>query len=119
MNPSALEDLWTAVRLAAEGSDWKRDQGETLTAWAQRTLRAQRAEEGRSDDTARLDFLADITNLSALRDFGKMLNSTEVSKIEKAAAALSVGYELHRRTKDTPEAFRAAVDDARAGPADK
>lgn len=45
MNPSALEDLWTAVRLAAEGSDWKRDQGETLTAWAQRTLRAQRAEE--------------------------------------------------------------------------
>lgn len=38
MNPSALEDLWTVVRLAAEGSDWKRDQGETLSAWAQRRL---------------------------------------------------------------------------------
>lgn len=43
MNPSALEDLWTVVRLAAEGSDWKRDQGETLSAWAQRKLKASPA----------------------------------------------------------------------------
>ena len=35
---SAHEDLWIAVRLAAEGSDWKRDSGETLVAWAQRKL---------------------------------------------------------------------------------
>jgi hypothetical protein len=40
VNPSAMEDLWTVVRLAAEGSDWKRDQGETLCAWAQRRLRS-------------------------------------------------------------------------------
>lgn len=39
-------DLWTAVRLMAEGSDWRRDQGETLTAWAQRKLRASQPEGG-------------------------------------------------------------------------
>lgn len=48
MNPSALEDLWTVVRLAAEGSDWKRDSGESLTAWAQRTLK-RRSEADQRD----------------------------------------------------------------------
>jgi hypothetical protein len=33
------QSLYIVVRLAAEGSDWKRDQGETLSAWAERTLR--------------------------------------------------------------------------------
>ena len=59
MNPSALEDLGTVVRLAAEGSDWKRDQGETLCAWAQRRLRSpeyvQREAEVRLNDNGTLD----------------------------------------------------------------
>ena len=38
-----MEDLWTVVRRAAEGTDWKRDEGESLTAWAQRTLLAKSA----------------------------------------------------------------------------
>jgi hypothetical protein len=42
-SPEAQADLWVAVRLMAEGSDWKRDQGETLTAWAQRTLSKARS----------------------------------------------------------------------------
>lgn len=33
-------DLWSAVRLLAEGSDWKRDEGETLQAWAIRMIKA-------------------------------------------------------------------------------
>lgn len=32
------DDLWAMVRLAAEGSDWKRDGGESLVEWALRTL---------------------------------------------------------------------------------
>lgn len=68
--------------------------------------------ETRHADSVRLDFLADITNLSALRDFGRMLDVAEVRKIDKTAEALSSGYEVHRRTQDTPAAFRAALDDA-------
>ncbi len=34
-----VEDVYLAVRIAAEGSDWKRDSGETLAAWVDRTLR--------------------------------------------------------------------------------
>jgi hypothetical protein len=49
------EDLWTAVRLMAEGSDWNRDQGETLTAWVQRRLRAPVPEARRSEWNDALD----------------------------------------------------------------
>lgn len=31
--------VYTAVRLAAEGSDWKRDSGESLATWASRALK--------------------------------------------------------------------------------
>ena len=34
----SLQRLWMDVRLRAEGSDWKRDQGETLYEWVWRTL---------------------------------------------------------------------------------
>lgn len=30
--------LWSLVRLKAEGSDWRRDQGETIVEWAARSL---------------------------------------------------------------------------------
>lgn len=65
------------------------------------------------EDSARLDFLAEITNLSALRDAGAMLSGEQGRRIDNTVKALSSGYEIHRRTKDTPEAFRLAVDDAR------
>ena len=38
-----LERLWMDVRLCAEGSDWKRDQGEALSEWAYRTLKKRAA----------------------------------------------------------------------------
>jgi hypothetical protein len=63
-------------------------------------------------DSRRIDFLADITNLSVLRDSGHMLRGGDTRTLDKTADALSTGYELHRRTMDTPAAFRAAVDDA-------
>lgn len=65
-----------------------------------------------ASDTARLDFLAEITNLSALRDFGAMLTGEQGRKIDKTAEILSGRYEVHRRTHDTSVAFRAAVDEA-------
>lgn len=65
-----------------------------------------------STDTARLDFLAKITNLSVLCEFGAMLTGEDHRKIEKTAEALSTWYEFQRRTHDTPEAFRLAVDEA-------
>lgn len=33
-NHSSWLGLWNAVRLQAEGSDWKRDEGELLSEWA-------------------------------------------------------------------------------------
>jgi len=71
-----------------------------------------RASSEKLQDTARIDFLAEITNLSALRDCGHMLPGEKVRKIEKTAEILSERYEIHRRTSDTPQAFRAAVDEA-------
>lgn len=59
MNPSALEDLWTVVRLAAEGSDWKRDEGEPLVGWAQRTLLKRGADVPRQQWISVKDSLPD------------------------------------------------------------
>lgn len=66
-------------------------------------------------DAERLDHLAEITNLATLQESGHMLTGEQARQIAKTAKALSVGYELHRRTNDTPQAFRFAVDDAMRG----
>lgn len=70
------------------------------------------SEMASSDDTRRMNFLADVTNLAALHDFGAMLTGAQRRKIDKTADILSVRYEIHRRTSDTPTAFRTAVDEA-------
>jgi hypothetical protein len=49
MNDDSLRSLWHVVRLAAEGSDWKRDAGESLAAWAERTLAKRHSEAVQRD----------------------------------------------------------------------
>lgn len=66
-----------------------------------------------ADDSARLDFLAEVTNLSVLRDMGAMLKGEEVAKLAKTMHAIYVRFEFHRRFRPTEDAFRLAVDDAR------
>jgi len=34
-----INEVFVVVRLMAEGSDWKRDSGETLAQWVERTFR--------------------------------------------------------------------------------
>jgi hypothetical protein len=77
-----------------------------------RPLLAASEKQTSNPDTARLDYLAEVTNVSALSGCGAMLSGDQVRKLEKTAIALSSRYELHRRTHDTPQAFRLAVDDA-------
>lgn len=66
--------------------------------------------ETASSDTARLDFLAGLTNLNALDECGAMLTAEQKRAIRKGSDILRQ-YELHRRTSDTPKAFRAAIDE--------
>lgn len=85
-----------------------------LAQQLERELIAARSESGQRD-AERLDHLAEITNLATLQESGHMLTGEQARQIAKTAKALSVGYELHRRTNDTPQAFRFAVDDAMRG----
>jgi len=78
----------------------------------ERELAAALAALSESRDTKRLDFLAEITNIATLAEHGRMLPGDEVRKIDVTAKALSTGYEIQRRTHDTPQAFRLAVDQA-------
>ena len=41
--PHDAPDGWSDLRLLAEGSDWKRDAGETVTQWAARTITSRTA----------------------------------------------------------------------------
>lgn len=44
--------LWTELRILAEGSDWKRDSGESFEDWVLRTMKKgmKVKEEGKSND---------------------------------------------------------------------
>lgn len=68
--------------------------------------------ETKERDAARLDFLAEITNLSALLECGAKLSRDQVRKIEKTAQIMVMRYEIYRRDRDTPQAFRSTVDEA-------
>ncbi len=63
-------------------------------------------------DSQRIDFLAEIMNLSALREFGAMLTAEQALRLDRGSQEVFVRYELYRRGTDTPTAFRLAVDDA-------
>lgn len=55
------EEIWSSVRLLAEGSDWKRDQGETLGEWAWRTIKkAQSARSGAGERDAIIEECAKV-----------------------------------------------------------
>lgn len=79
--------LWHVVRLAAEVSDWKRDEGESLAEWAERTL-AKRPTEADQRDAARY----------------RWLRAQE--HVDIAACWLVKG------DADTPEQLDEAIDDA-------
>lgn len=54
-------EVYECVRLRAEGSDWKRDSGETLAAWVWRTLGTRSAIAcGEVTDTDRYEEIKDI-----------------------------------------------------------
>jgi hypothetical protein len=63
-------------------------------------------------DKERIDFLAEVTNLNALGEMGAMLTAEQARMLRKGSETVMKQYELHRRTHDTPKAFRLAVDDA-------
>ena len=63
-------------------------------------------------DSRRLDFLAEVTKLSVLRDKGAMLKGEEVAMLARTMDAIYVRFAFHRQFKVTEEAFRLAVDDA-------
>jgi hypothetical protein len=63
-------------------------------------------------DEQRIDFLAELTNLSVLREMGAMLTGEQARRLAKAGETISERYELHRRENGTLRAFRLAVDDA-------
>jgi hypothetical protein len=63
-------------------------------------------------DGQRIDFLADLMNLSVLREMGAMLPGDDLRRLDVRSRAVFQRYELHRRDNDTPTAFRLAVDDA-------
>ena len=72
--------------------------------------RAEFALKYAAGDRGRLDFLAELLNVEAIEAMG--------GKSEKGDWARKCGdiifrkYEFYRRTNDTPEAFRAAIDAA-------
>jgi len=66
-------------------------------------------------DAQRLDFLAELMNLSVLRELSPgNLTEEQHAALQARSLAIFNRYELHRRTVDTPTAFRLAVDDAAA-----
>ena len=111
MNPSALEDLWTVVRLAAEGSDWKRDQGETLSAWAQRRLARPESHTHWLEDE-----LVEVMRIVAPGMVGRQPDEITyamlITAIRRLMEADEVRYEalLERWTDKELEKLRAAVD---------
>lgn len=101
-------DLWDAVRLMAEGSDWKRDQGETLTAWAQRTLRARSATGTSEREQKLVAFVLGIADgfsngsevMSSLTPEASKMMKAESDRIYKFVAALSPTVATPSTTKE-------------------
>jgi hypothetical protein len=121
-----LQALWSLVRLKAEGSDWKRDQGETVVEWAARALfpstvsASSLTEELRVTDAlleARNRVLQSIPGCEA---HGEQCVPHALEWIEKAKAALSSTGEPLRalllRAADRLCAEITATDDGRMDP---
>lgn len=67
-------------------------------------------------DSKRLDFLAELMNLSVLLELAPDgIPPADAQWLKDRSERVFVRYELHRRTHDTPAAFRLAVDDASGG----
>jgi hypothetical protein len=65
-------------------------------------------------DAARLDFLAELMNLSVIVELGGPLSAEKRAWLGERSTAIFLRYEFHRRSNDTPTAFRMAVDDVRS-----
>lgn len=65
-------------------------------------------------DGQRVDFLAELMNLSVLLEMGAKLEPAKRQHLSERSTAIFQRYEFHRRTNDTPIAFRLAVDDSSA-----
>jgi hypothetical protein len=63
-------------------------------------------------DGQRLDFLAELMDMSVRRALIGRLHDPEAGRLDRESLAIFNRYELHRRTSDTATAFRLAVDDA-------
>lgn len=72
---------------------------------------AKEHESKDSRDAARLDYLAEITNLAVLLEFGANLSAEEMD-ILNMGSTLVERHEFYRRSNDTPTAFRLAIDEA-------
>lgn len=67
-------------------------------------------------DGQRIDFLAELMNLSVLLEMGAKLAPEKRKYADTRSATIFRSYEFHRRTNDTPAAFRLAIDEANNSP---
>lgn len=66
-------------------------------------------------DGQRIDFLAELMNLSVLKEMGAALTTDQRQMLDALSMEIFRCYKLHRREHDTPTAFRLAVEDAAKG----
>ena len=63
-------------------------------------------------DDQRINFLAELMNLSVLIEMGATLAPEKREYADERSMAIFKRYEFHRRTNDTSTAFRLAIDEA-------
>lgn len=63
-------------------------------------------------DEKRVDFLAELMDLSCAREHGAKLTAEQTRRLEQGSAKIFTGHEFYRRMTGPAGAFRRAVDEA-------